>query len=54
MYVFFRLAERLRSLFTLFAGHIVSHAATMLDENNSFKTGILNKGIYILLYKLEI
>ncbi|XP_060600074.1 HEAT repeat-containing protein 1-like [Ruditapes philippinarum] len=32
-----RLAERLRSLFTLFAGHIISHAAKMLDENNNIK-----------------
>jgi hypothetical protein len=33
------LAERLRSLFTLFAGHIISHAAKMLDENNNIKRG---------------
>ncbi|XP_053394592.1 HEAT repeat-containing protein 1-like isoform X2 [Mercenaria mercenaria] len=32
-----RLAERLRSLFTLFAGHIITHAAKMLDENNNMK-----------------
>ncbi|XP_052257206.1 HEAT repeat-containing protein 1-like isoform X2 [Dreissena polymorpha] len=34
-----RLSEKLRSLFTLFAGHVVDHAAKILDENNSIKTG---------------
>ncbi|OWF38112.1 HEAT repeat-containing protein 1-like [Mizuhopecten yessoensis] len=41
--VFYRLAqslaEKLKSLFTLFAGHFVQHAADLLDLNNSSKTG---------------
>ncbi|XP_064605769.1 LOW QUALITY PROTEIN: HEAT repeat-containing protein 1-like [Liolophura sinensis] len=36
-----RLAEKLRSLFTLFAGHIIKHTARMLDENNNSKDGDL-------------
>ncbi|XP_060070386.1 HEAT repeat-containing protein 1-like [Ylistrum balloti] len=41
--VFYRLADsladKLKSLFTLFAGHFVQHAAELLDLNNSSKTG---------------
>ncbi|XP_048255630.1 HEAT repeat-containing protein 1-like [Haliotis rufescens] len=32
-----RLAEKLKSLFTLFAGYIVKHAAEVLDQNNTSK-----------------
>ncbi|RUS79382.1 hypothetical protein EGW08_012842 [Elysia chlorotica] len=32
------LAEKLKSLFTLFAGHILKHSAQMLDENNKSKS----------------
>ncbi|KAL4236600.1 HEAT repeat-containing protein 1 [Mactra antiquata] len=32
-----RLAEKLRSLFTLFAAHIMDHAVKLLDLNNSIK-----------------
>ncbi|KAL3869078.1 hypothetical protein ACJMK2_041804 [Sinanodonta woodiana] len=42
--VFYRLADRLadslRSLFTLFAGHIFQHAASMLNQNCKAKSGI--------------
>lgn len=34
-----RLAERLRSLFTIFAGHIMKNAASLLDQNNKMKGG---------------
>ncbi|XP_041358175.1 HEAT repeat-containing protein 1-like isoform X2 [Gigantopelta aegis] len=33
-----RLAGKLKSLFTLFAGHIIKHAAQTLDDNNIAKT----------------
>ena len=42
-YNFYSLAEKLRSLFTLFAGHIISHAANMLENNNISKTSKLLK-----------
>lgn len=41
-----RLAEKLRSLFTLFASHIVQHAASILEKNNKTKEGediLINK-----------
>ncbi|XP_070562669.1 HEAT repeat-containing protein 1-like [Ptychodera flava] len=32
------IADRLKGLFTLFAGHIIKHSASLLDENNTSKT----------------
>lgn len=45
-----RLAEKLRSLFTLFASHIVQHAASILEKNNKTKEGediLINKNYKI-------
>ncbi len=33
------IADKLKSLFTLFAGHLVAKAADLLDSNNTLKTG---------------
>ncbi|KAK3612581.1 hypothetical protein CHS0354_042081 [Potamilus streckersoni] len=64
--VFYRLADRLadslRSLFTLFAGHIFQHAASMLTQNCKAKSGTKffpedrkkrKKSCQLLLYILD-
>ena len=33
------IADKLKSLFTLFAGHLVAKAADLLDSNNTLKSG---------------
>ncbi|WAR23288.1 HEAT1-like protein [Mya arenaria] len=57
-----RLSEKLRSLFSMFAGNIVDHAAKILDENNSLKNNKKffptdkskrKKGCQVLTYILD-
>jgi len=51
------LAEKLRSLFTLFASHIVQHAASILEKNNNTKEGeviLINKNYKISLSQIII
>lgn len=37
--IYYRLAEKMQSLFTIFASHIVVHAAQVLKDNNKQITG---------------
>lgn len=37
--IYYRLAEKMQSLFTIFASHIVVHAAQVFKDNNKQITG---------------
>lgn len=50
--IYNRLAEKMQSLFTIFAGHIVVHAAQVLRDNNKQITG-KNQNVKILKHPLK-
>lgn len=48
MWVFLcRVAEKLKGLFLLFAGHFISNAVSLLDQNHSHKQGTVGSGFML-------
>lgn len=51
--IYYRLAEKMQSLFTIFASHIVVHAAQVLKDNNKQITGNIPIGFLQLFTALN-